>query len=305
MNTSKAAGKATQIVIRAGDGYALTAQLFEPCADSAPCIKRVVLVNSATGVPQGYYRAYANYLRSQGFTVLTYDYRGIGLSKDPHWKGKPLSMTDWGRQDLDSIIVWLHQKFPQHRLLAVGHSVGGQLVGLSPNNHLLDGVLAIGSQAGYVGYWDGLERLKFKMFTYVVIPGVTRLVGDLPASVLGSEPLPRGVARQWALWCRNPHYMVDKQGQPIREHFEQYSNHLRMIHFSDDSMYAPYKAVEALRSFYKNAQSEVLSRRPEDFGLKAIGHFGFFKRTMPQSAWQETAEWLRQPYLSQDIKTVA
>jgi len=70
-------------------------------------------------------------------------------------------------------------------------------------------------------------------------------------------------------------------------------------------MYAPYKAVEALRSFYKNAQSEVLSRRPEDFGLKAIGHFGFFKRTMPQSEWQETADWLRQPYLSQDIKTVA
>ncbi len=303
MSLSKVAIEAKQVLVHAHDGYVLTAELYQPSPKA--CIKRVVLINSATGVPQGYYRAYASYLASQGFTALTYDYRGIGHSKNQGWSGKALSMADWGRQDLDSMLIWLRKRFPEFRLLAVGHSVGGQLIGLSANNHMLDGVLTISSQAGYVGHWNGIERLKFKVFTHLVIPSVTRLVGDLPASVLGSEPLPRGVARQWARWCRNPHYMVDKQGQPIREHFEQYPNYLRMIHISDDTMYAPLKAVDALFAFYKNAKAEVVTRTPEDFSVKSVGHFGFFKRSMPQSAWRETAEWLKAPFLTQDIKTVA
>jgi len=65
------------------------------------------------------------------------------------------------------------------------------------------------------------------------------------------------------------------------------------------------KAVDALFAFYKNAKAEVVTRTPEDFSVKSVGHFGFFKRSMPQSAWRETAEWLKSPFLTQDIKTVA
>ncbi len=40
-----------------------------------------VIVNPATGVLARYYHRYARFLAGHGFDVLTYDYRGIGLSR--------------------------------------------------------------------------------------------------------------------------------------------------------------------------------------------------------------------------------
>jgi predicted alpha/beta hydrolase len=41
-----------------------------------------VLIAPATAVPQGYYAKFARYLAAtQGFRVVTLDYRGIGRSK--------------------------------------------------------------------------------------------------------------------------------------------------------------------------------------------------------------------------------
>ena len=58
------------------DEYRLNGMLFKPEEPNG----RAVLVNSATGVRQEYYAKYATYLLERGFTVLTYDYRGIGRS---------------------------------------------------------------------------------------------------------------------------------------------------------------------------------------------------------------------------------
>jgi len=290
-----------RIVIRAHDGYPLSATIFRQLDVSGQRIKsngRVVMINSATGVPQGYYHNYATFLCEQGFIAITYDYRGIGESKLDNWQGKPLSMADWGKQDLDSVIVWAKRVFSDHRLLAISHSVGGQLIGLAMHNNSIEGVLAISSQAGYTGFWSGIEKFKFQLYTHIVIPGVTRVMGDLPGSLLGSEPLPRGVARQWARWCRHPDYMIDRQGKPMREHFDGYNNKLRLYHFTDDQMYAPLKAVEVLGSYYKNADVEVMVRQPVDYEGHSVGHFGFFKRSMPKQAWLETAEWLVNPVIN-------
>ncbi len=40
-----------------------------------------VIINPATGVAARYYHYYARFLAEHGFDVLTYDYRGIGLSR--------------------------------------------------------------------------------------------------------------------------------------------------------------------------------------------------------------------------------
>ena len=61
--------------LTAADGYPLAATLY-------PASKPVgqILVGSATGVPQGFYRRFAEYAASHGYTTLTLDYRGIGGS---------------------------------------------------------------------------------------------------------------------------------------------------------------------------------------------------------------------------------
>ena len=127
---------------------------------------------------------------------------------------------------------------------------------------------------------------------HLVLPGLTATVGDIPAGLLGKDPLPRQVARQWAGWCRGPHYMSDAQGRPLREGFARWTGAARLWHITDDPMYAPRPAVEALAGFYGNARVEVLSRAPRDWGVDAIGHFGFFRPAV-RAGWDEVIGWLR------------
>src|ERR1700753_2609140 len=65
------------ITFPAEDGYQLGATLFLPLGPK----RHAVLINSATAVPRKIYRKFAGYLARRGFAVLTYDYRGIGDSR--------------------------------------------------------------------------------------------------------------------------------------------------------------------------------------------------------------------------------
>ncbi len=88
----------------ATDGYLLGASLFLPRGAK----RHAVLINSATAVPRRTYRGFAGYLARRGCAVLTYDYRGIGDSRQKSLVGynqpKSLvgfkaSMSDWAALD--------------------------------------------------------------------------------------------------------------------------------------------------------------------------------------------------------------
>lgn len=46
--------------------------------------------------------------------------------------------------------------------------------------------------------------------------------------------LPPGIAKQWARWCRSPHYVSDDAGGPLRPYNEQLRAPLRLYSFTDD-----------------------------------------------------------------------
>ena len=68
---------ADDITIPAADGYPLAATLFLPLGAK----RHAVLISSATATPRKIYRGFAGYLARRGCAVLTYDYRGIGGSR--------------------------------------------------------------------------------------------------------------------------------------------------------------------------------------------------------------------------------
>ena len=72
------------IELTASDGTPLAARIF-PATEP----KGAVLIVSAMGIPQQFYAPFATWLASEQFTVLTFDYRGIGKSR----RG-PLSKLD-------------------------------------------------------------------------------------------------------------------------------------------------------------------------------------------------------------------
>ena len=68
---------ADDITIPAADGYPLAATLYLPRGAK----RHAVLISSATATPRKIYRGFASYLAHCGCAVLTYDYRGIGGSR--------------------------------------------------------------------------------------------------------------------------------------------------------------------------------------------------------------------------------
>jgi predicted alpha/beta hydrolase len=278
------------ISIPALDGYRLAASLFPPTAADNGV---VVQINGATGVRRDYYRAYARFLASRGFHVVTYNYRGIGDSRDIGWRGGAATMQDWGEQDIAGVIGWCTHEYPGHRLVCVGHSGGGQWLGLARNNACVRAQLAISSQSGYWRHYRLRDWPRLLFIWYVLVPLAARLLGRFPGRLTGSEDLPKDVALNWARWCRNPHYVSDRRGRALREHFHAYRGRLRFYVIDDDRFFAPADAVRALAGYYENADVQILHVAPADYGLAEIGHFGFFRSAMTEQAWQQTADWLR------------
>jgi predicted alpha/beta hydrolase len=282
----------SEFKLPATDGFELAATLYRPpgAAGNNPA----VLINSATGVKRSYYDKYARFLAGNGFVTVTFDYRGIGGSRPRSLRGFEARMADWGEKDSAGAIEWIRETHHPRRLLVVGHSVGGQLFGLTPNNHRVDAMLAVAAQSGYWGMWSGSRKYFMWFLWHALMPGATRMFSYFPSKRLGlSEDLPAGVARQWAHWGRNPNYIVDDAGEPLRQHFNSFSGPIRSYSFEDD-IHAPRAGVENLVNCYAQAPKEWNHRTPQELGVKAIGHFGFFREQFRTSLWSETTDWLKQ-----------
>jgi predicted alpha/beta hydrolase len=282
---------AVDLRIPATDGVALAATAYEP--PSATASNDLVIIASATAVKRGYYDRYARFLVDHGFRVLAFDFRGIGGSRPPRLKGFKASMREWGEKDLAGVIAWASERHRAARLFVVGHSAGGYLVGLAANNDRLTALVAVASQSGYWKLWDAPRKYLMASLWYVTMPVLTGACSYFPARRLGlGEDLPSGVALEWARWGRHPQFIVDRYGQPIREHFRKFRAPILAYSFDDDP-YAPRRAVDALLTFYESAPRQRRHLTPRDLGVSAIGHFGFFKETFRPSLWLEAVEWLR------------
>lgn len=277
-----------RVEIPAADGFVLGGTLFEPEAR----IGRSVIVATAMAAPQTYYQRFARFLASRGFTVLTFDYRGIGSSKAASARKTTASLYQWARDDIAGVIAWMRKLHPHDLLLYVGHSVGTQLLGLTPALQQLDAVVAITAPNGY---WKFAPNKAYTVFWwYFGFPLLLAVLGYFPASRLGlGEDLPGGVARDWARWARTPGYVVDERGEPSREPFRAYRGPVLAWSFADDPR-ASRRGVEELLSYFSNASVDHRHLRPEQLDVKTIGHMGFFRDTEAarRALWEPTATWL-------------
>ena len=273
---------------RAADGHELVGDFHGTSGEPAGS----VLVASALGVPRRYYAAFASYLAEGGLQALAFDYRGVGDSRPADLRGHPGRLQDWADYDMPAAAAELRRRAPDAPLLWLGHSVGGQLFGLVGG---LD-VRAALFVASHSVYWRGFPSLAGKLgvgaLYHGVIPLLTRTFGRLPMRTFGQgEDIPVGVARQWAAWGRDPHYVL---GFARRErgvdHFG-YDGPMRFYAIEDDR-YAPPPTVEALHGFYPRARKELKLVRPADLGVKKLGHFGPFRKTHRETLWPELRAWL-------------
>jgi predicted alpha/beta hydrolase len=240
-------------------------------------------------VKQEYYGKFAEYLAGRGFAALIFDYRGIGRSAPPKLRGFQACMRDWAEKDIGGALDYLARATHGARLIGIGHSFGGQVFGIVPDNERYVAAMTVGSQSGYWKHWRGAGRAGMWLVTHVLLPGLSRLHGYFPARRFGQgEDMPAGVAREWASWCRHPGYVVGALG--AAEAYARFTAPIRVYAVADDG-YAPPAAVEAFLGFYPNAPHRVEKVDPAQHG-GAIGHFGFFRERHRETLWRDAADWL-------------
>lgn len=281
-------GAGQSVELEARDGFPLAATLFEP--EGPP--STAVLLAPAMGVRRGFYDAFCAWLSGRGLCLLSLDYRGTGGSRPERLRELDGDLYDVGRCDLPAALDWLGDRCPGVPLALVAHSVGGQLAGLLPRPGRLSRILAVAAATGHWRYWPRPQRWALAGLWWVAIPVLSRALGRFPGEVAGlGEDLAPGIARNWARWGRNPHYLVDRDGLPLREGFRSFDGRLRAYSFTDDP-FAPRRAVEELLGWYASADREHRRVAPRQVGQEAIGHMGFFREGCREPLWRESAEWL-------------
>ncbi|WP_417500711.1 serine aminopeptidase domain-containing protein [Marinobacter sp.] len=116
-------------------GHKLTARLF-----SADCeeVRGLCILAPATGVAQYLYDGFARWLNTQGFHALTFDYEGMGLSVNGCVKDSKSDILSWGKYDCPAILGFVKQQYNDLKLIWIGHSVGGHMIGFMGHNPDID-----------------------------------------------------------------------------------------------------------------------------------------------------------------------
>ena len=266
----------TAITVPAADGYPLAATLREP--DTTP--RAFVQINSGTGIPQRFYRHFAEHLTRLGYVTATFDYRGIGASRPTRLQDSEATTLEWGTLDMTAVLDYGIQHYPSLPKIVVGHSMGGQLIGTMQNADRIDRTVIV---AAGTGFWrdmpQGLLRALMPVLWYVYIPLTIRLCGYAAArKIRQGENLPRGVARQWRDWCVSSSYWEQDFGADfIASSFGKLRGSLQSISFSDDTIISDV-ANRKLLGYYRNASVDRQVIEPATVDRRQIGHFGFFSK---------------------------
>lgn len=273
------------------DGLPLAVSSYQEEAQEP---REVVLLLCAVGARQEKYEAFARWLARDGWRVITFDYRGIGRSVLPEGTRHTASMRSWGEHDVTAVIQWASETFAPERLVAVAHSIGGQILPFAENHSKLGAVALVSSQRGCWRHWSGWKRYGVLLFFRLYIPLCLRLFDRLPLSFVGLDDLERGVAEDYARWGLAEHYLWPS-GESRSECFSGCSFPLLALSFEDDTFYAPKRAVQVLlHDYYVSAPALWCHVEHSRLKLRGLGHSGFFdSQRCPKGWWEEVSAWLR------------
>ena len=271
----------------AGDGHSLAVTRIP--ATGTPWATLVIA--GAMAVRQDFYGPLARYFAANGIHTLTFDYRGMGYSRRGSLRKLDVDVSGWAERDLNAMLFEAQAMAPRLPLLYLGHSLGGQILGVLPDAGRVKAALTVTAGSGYYRLNERMP-LRVRILWFAAIPALTPLFGYFPGKSLRIVgDLPRGVAWQWRRWCLHPEYLL-AEGERYREAFRRVAIPIRGYSFEDDPM-IQRAAIDHLHSFYSAAQVERRHLDPKDIGARSVGHFGYFSERSRDTLWRESLDWLR------------
>lgn len=272
-----------KIKILSADGYSLAMRVYEATVP----LKGWVLLAPAMGVAQDFYAPFANWLASEGYSVASFDYRGMGASKHGPLKDLDIDLVGWAKLDGSAAFGEVLSRSGGSPVFWIGHSLGGQIFSLVAHHEKVKKFITVTTGSGYwlQNAWSLRWRVWFLWFFVAPItipifgyfPGKKlKMVGDLPANVMW----------QWRRWCLNRNYGIGVEGPWLREAFESVKAPITAISFTDDELMSE-ENIGSIHDFYTHATRKYVRVDPVENGLKKIGHFGFFKPQMKDVLWKK------------------
>jgi len=175
---------------------------------------------------------------------------------------------------------------PGKPLTWIGHSLGGQLLGLLPDRARIAKAVAIAAGSGY--WCDNSPGLRWRVWVLwgLLVPVTVPLFGYFPGKrlrVVGDVPGP--AMKQWRRWCLDRDYVVGAEGEAVRARYAAVDTPIHSLSFTDDEFMSE-RSIAALLAFYTGSSRTTTRLHPRDVGESRIGHFGFFRPRYEQSLWR-------------------
>ena len=275
----------------AADGTPLAGTLYAPEVVRRPA----VLLAGGLGVAQRHYAAFAAWLAERGHTVMTFDLRGMGASRQPQHRrslrGLDADMLTWARSDFPAAVAHLVAANGGRPITVIGHSLGLHHAGMTDAHTQARIAHAIGvaSGAGYWRDWAPPSRRLAPLMLHVAAPLLVPLFGYFPGKRLGMvADLPAPAMRQWSRWCRHPGFAWGAQPDVVGPSLRAAQFPVTAFSFTDDEAMTE-TCTQKLLAAFTSAPSRLVRVAPDEVGLQHIGHIGAFKSAGTEQLWARMA----------------
>lgn len=276
-----------KIKIAAADGYQLGAIYGRPVGESIGSI----ILSSATGIRKEFYISFAYYLIQNGYSVLLFDYRGIGESAPDDLKTSHSYMHEWGALDMNAALDYMVNEKGLTDIIWVGHSVGGQLIGFIRNHHHIRKVIAISAAFGYWKYLPSPVKWKIWSLWFFAGPLMVWAFGYGAMKKIGwGENLSRNMMKEWREWCLSKTYFSGMlQRQINMDKFYGFNVPITSVYMSDDYL-ANDKTAPLMLTFFPNTRTKLIKLDVEQYTAQKVGHVGIFRKKFMNSLWIKLIE---------------
>lgn len=271
-----------ELILTTSDHIPLSVKIFEPKISNG----KLLLINSATGVKQQIYFSFAKYLIENGFTVITYDYRGIGESKPQIMKGFNASMRIWGTEDFKTITNFINENYSTHRKFCLGHSVGALILGMNDYSKNFEKFIFVGTQDAYIGNLTFSVAATALLGFGIALPVMTHFFGYFPAHRFGlGESLPKGVAFDWQTLILNKKSTSRLYKKIGSNSIKELTQNVFIIHAEDDTWVTEKGMRNLLKNVYPNLKTTYREIKICESEKGEIGHVNFF-RSFNKNLWK-------------------
>lgn len=274
------------ITLKTKDNYNIKATVFEPEISN----QKLLLINSATGVRQQTYYDFAQFFTQNGYTVITYDYRGISLSKPKKMRGFKANMKIWGNTDYKAVTDYIKTHYLKHQKFLIGHSVGALILGMNTDSVIFDKFCFVATQNTSIKQLKPVVRISAIIGFAFYQPIITRILGYFKSYWVNlGESLPKGVSDDWRTLLLHKN-SINKLLEKTPNFSSALTQEVLYLHMEDDSWITEIGMKTLMQKTFINMKPTYRTIQVAEGNGESIGHVNFF-RIKHAVLWANVLQW--------------